>query len=142
MRILRLHIENFGRLYNVDMEFAEGLNRICRENGWGKSTLAAFIKAMFYGLPYTTKRSLQENDRKHYLPWQGGAFGGSLEFQTEERAYRVERFFGAKDKDDTFELYDLQTGLDSLDYSERLGEELFGVDRQPTVGAVFWGSRI
>ena len=141
MRILRLHIENFGRLYNVDMEFAEGLNRICRENGWGKSTLAAFIKAMFYGLPYTTKRSLQENDRKHYLPWQGGAFGGSLEFQTEERAYRVERFFGAKDKDDTFELYDLQTGLDSLDYSERLGEELFGVDRAAYGRSSFLGQQ-
>ena len=82
MRILRLHIENFGRLHNIDMEFAEGFNGICRANGWGKSTLAAFIKSMFYGLPYTTKRSLKENDRKHYLPWQGGTFGGSLEFQT------------------------------------------------------------
>lgn len=141
MRILRLHIENFGRLHNIDMEFAEGFNGICRANGWGKSTLAAFIKSMFYGLPYTTKRSLKENDRKHYLPWQGGTFGGSLEFQTEERNYRVERFFGAKDKDDSFELYDLQTGLVSLDYSERLGEELFGVDRAAYGRSSFLGQQ-
>ena len=141
MRILRLHIENFGNLHEVDMEFAEGLNMICRENGWGKSTLAAFIKAMFYGLPHTAKRSLRENDRKHYFPWQGGAFGGSLEFRTSERAYRVERFFGAKDREDSFELYDLQTGLISLDYSERLGEELFGVDRAAYGRSSFLGQQ-
>lgn len=129
MRILRLHIENFGTLHDYDLELQDGLHVIHEENGWGKSTLAAFIKAMFYGLPRTAKRSLAENDRKHYLPWQGGAFGGSLEFQTEDRTYRAERFFGAKEREDTFELYDLETGLVSLDYSEHLGEELFLVDR-------------
>lgn len=130
MRILRLHIENFGTLHDLDLEFQEGLQVFCRENGWGKSTLAAFIKAMFYGLPRTARRSLKENDRKHYLPWQGGTFGGSMEFQAGGREYRAERFFGARDRDDTFVLYDLRTGLESLDYSAGLGEELFGVDRE------------
>ncbi len=129
MRILRLHIENFGKLHDLDMEFQEGFHVIRAENGWGKSTLAAFIRAMFYGLPCTTRRSLKENDRKHYLPWQGGAFGGSMEFQIGDKAYRAERFFGKKDKEDTFVLYDLETGLVSSDYSELLGEELFHVDR-------------
>lgn len=141
MRILRLHIENFGSLHEIDMEFTEGFNVICRENGWGKSTLAAFIRAMFYGLPYTTKKSLRENDRKHYFPWQGGAFGGSLEFQTAEQVYRVERFFGAKDREDSFELYDLKTGLVSLEYTDRLGEELFGVDRAAYRRSSFLGQQ-
>lgn len=44
-----MHIENFGVLSGFDYEFPEGLAVICRENGFGKSTLAAFLKAMFYG---------------------------------------------------------------------------------------------
>lgn len=129
MRIHRLHIENFGKLQDFDWELRDGLNRICADNGWGKSTFAAFVKAMFYGLDYTTKRSLRENERKRYAPWQGGVFGGSMEFTAGEKDYRVERTFGAKDKEDTFVLYDLGTGLVSDVYSERLGEELFGLDR-------------
>lgn len=128
MQILRLHIENFGKLQNFDLELEDGLTVISAENGWGKSTLAAFIKAMFYGLTYTTKRALKENERKRYLSWQGGAYGGNMEFLVGSKRYRVERFFGAKDKEDTFALYDLDTGLLSRDYSKRLGEELFLVD--------------
>lgn len=141
MKILRLHIENFGRLKDLDMEFQEGLHIVRGENGWGKSTLAAFIKAMFYGLPGTAKRSLKENERKRYQPWQGGSFGGSLEFAAGGQTYRVERFFGAKEKEDTYELYDLRTGLISLDYSERLGEELFGVDRKAYERSSFLGQQ-
>lgn len=129
MQIRCLHIENFGKLHDFDMDLKEGLNIIRADNGWGKSTLAAFIKAMFYGLDYTAKRSLRENERKKYMPWQGGAFGGSLEFLTGEKAYRMERSFGMKDKEDSFVLYDLDTGLESTDYSNRLGEELFHLDR-------------
>lgn len=129
MRIQKIHIENFGKLHDFDMELENGLNAICSGNGWGKTTLAAFIKAMLYGLDYTTKRSLKENERRRYFPWQGGAFGGSMEFETGGQLYRVERFFGAKDKDDRFVLYDLETGLPSDRYSERLGEELFRLDR-------------
>lgn len=141
MQILRLHIENFGRLHDFDMELHSGLNRICADNGWGKSTLAAFIKAMFYGLEYTTKRSLKENERKRYLPWQGGPFGGSLEFLAGDRRYRVERTFGEKDKEDQFALYDLETGLESSDYSERLGEELFRVDRAAFARSCFFAQQ-
>jgi len=129
MRINMIHIENFGKLHDFDMDFHNGINIIRASNGWGKTTLAAFLKAMLYGLDYTTKRSLKENERKKYAPWQGGAFGGNMEFMVEEKSYRVERFFGVKDKEDTFLLYDLDTGLESRDYSERLGEELFRLDR-------------
>lgn len=96
---------------------------------------------MFYGLPGTAKRSLKENERKRYQPWQGGSFGGSLEFAAGGQTYRVERFFGAKEKEDTYELYDLRTGLISLDYSERLGEELFGVDRKAYERSSFLGQQ-
>ena len=80
MKIESISIENFGKLHEYKVEFGEGLNVIKEDNGWGKSTLAAFIRAMFYGLEGGRKGNIAVNDRKHYKPWQGGAFGGSLVF--------------------------------------------------------------
>ena len=128
MKLLRLHVENFGKLQNFTYSFDEGLNVLLEENGWGKSTLAAFIKAMLYGMPASSKQSLDENERKKYMPWQGGAYGGSLEFSTATGKYRIERFFGAKESGDSFALYDLATNCESNRYSSRIGEELFGID--------------
>lgn len=129
MQIKNIHISNFGKLHEMQMDFSEGLNVITGENGWGKSTLAAFLKAMLYGMDATTKRSLMENERKRYKPWQGGAYGGSMEFEANGKSYRLERFFGTREREDKFALYDLATGLPSTDYSEHLGEELFHIDR-------------
>ena len=128
MKLIRLHIENFGKLQNFDYSFNKGLNILLEENGWGKSTLAAFIKAMLYGMPVSSRQSLDENERKKYMPWQGGAYGGSLEFSTVTGKYRIERFFGAKESGDSFVLYDLATNCESNRYSSRIGEELFGID--------------
>lgn len=128
MRLLRLHIENFGKLHDFALEFEAGLQVLHHENGWGKSTLAVFIKAMLFGLPATTKRSLDENERKKYTPWQGGAYGGSIEFESTKGCFRAERFFGAKESGDTFALFDLATNRPSNAYTASLGAELFGID--------------
>lgn len=128
MKLLSLHVEGFGRLSELDMRFDGGLNCLHRKNGWGKSTLAVFIKAMLYGLPATSKRSLDENERKKYRPWQGGAYGGSLEFECAKGRFRVERFFGDKESADSFALYDLSTNMPSDVFGESLGESLFGID--------------
>ncbi|MCF0127929.1 MAG: hypothetical protein HUJ70_05135, partial [Pseudobutyrivibrio sp.] len=107
---------------------SDGLNTILQENGWGKSTFSAFIKAMFYGMDYApTKKILI--DRKHYLPWDGTKCGGVLVFEADGKRYRINRSFGKTDKDDTFELYDEATGLPSEDFSEDIGQELFKVDK-------------
>jgi len=86
MLLIECYIDNFGKLSGERISFRSGLNTILRENGWGKSTLLAFIKAMLYGLEDTRKQSLEENDRKRYLPWQGGGFGGSLSFSDGKKA--------------------------------------------------------
>ena len=104
---------------------------ICRQNGWGKSTFASFIRAMFYGMPGSANRiRVDESDRKKYKPWQGGEFGGSLVFEVNGREYRVERTFGSRESEDTFRLTDAVTHLESSDYTENLGKELFGLDRE------------
>lgn len=123
MKLLRCHVENFGILSDFDLTFTEGLNVLCRENGFGKSTLAAFLKAMFYGLPKTRAKA---SERKRYDPWQGGKYGGFLEFEYRGNQYRVTRYFGKKE--DSFSLTDLTNRTESTAFSENLGEELFQLD--------------
>ena len=137
MKLLRCNIVNYGCLHNFSYEFQPGMNLICQPNGWGKSTFASFLCAMLYGLDSTTKRSIQENERKHYHPWQEGLFGGSLEFEISGRQYRAERFFGLREREDTFALYDLKTRQPSQDYSSRLGIELFGIDKAGYLHSTF-----
>ena len=109
MKLLCCHVENYGKLQDFDYSFNDGLNIILQANGWGKSTFASFIKAMLFGLPYSTKRSIDENERMRYTPWQNGRFGGWLEFELDGQNYRIERFFGEKAAKDTAVLYDLRT---------------------------------
>ena len=139
MRLISCHIENFGRLQDYSMDFEENMNVICEANGWGKSTFAAFIRAMFYGLEGERKRSIEDNERKRYKPWQGGVFGGQLIFEDKGRRYEIIRIFRDKEANDEFELRDADTNLIVEDYSERIGEELFGVGRESFLRTVFIG---
>lgn len=130
MIINKLHIENFGKLHNIDLNFNDNLNQIIKENGWGKSTLAMFIKAMFYGMPAKTRGDDFKSERTKYMPWQGGNYGGYIEFRKDDKNYRVTRIFGKSPEFDSFELLDL--GNNQLIKSEfsSLGEELFGIGEE------------
>ena len=130
MKLIRCYVENFGGITNLSYEFSSKLNIVNEDNGWGKTTLAVFIKSMFYGMESTTKRNLDENERKKYMPWNGGRFGGNIEFEVNDRSYRIERYFGQRDREDYFALYDLSTNLLTDDFSDNLGEEIFKIDRE------------
>ena len=128
MRIIECNIKSFGALSNMRIELDRGLNCFVGDNGVGKSTVAAFIKAMLYGLGETRKSSIEENDRKHYLPWSGGTAGGTMTFTAGGKHYRVERSFGKRPSDDTFALYDTRLGKESNDFGPNIGEAIFGID--------------
>ncbi len=128
MKLLQCKIENFGKLSDFTFDFSKDITVICRENGWGKSTLAAFIRVMFFGFENPGKQDKLLNERKRYMPWQGGVYGGSVLFETGSRRYLMRRVFGKKEKDDEFELRDAETHLPSEDFSARIGEELFEID--------------
>lgn len=120
------------------MNFCDGRpNIICEENGWGKSTFAAFIRAMFYGLEGDRKRSIEENERKRYKPWQGGVFGGQLVFEIRGKEYFIARIFKDKEANDEFELRDARTNLLSKDYTNRIGEEIFKINRESFIRTIF-----
>ena len=137
MKLIKCYIENFGILHAQNISFSKGLNCCISENGTGKTTLTAFIEAMLYGIGDTRKQSLDENPRKKYSPWQGGRFGGSLTVEVGKRRYVIERSFGQKAADDTFRLLDADSGRESADYGENIGERLFGIDRDGFLRTVF-----
>ncbi len=139
MRLISCHIENFGKLQNLSMDFTQGVNALCQENGWGKSTFAAFLRVMFYGFMGEGKRSGIEKERARFKPWQGGAYGGQLVFEIDGKEYLVIRSFGNKEAEDTFELRDAKTNLVSHAYSSNLGEEIFKISRESFLRTMFIG---
>jgi len=143
MRLISCYVENFGKLSETGFIWEDGLNTICRENGWGKSTLMAFVKCMFYGLSGDQKRTL-ESERKRYTPWQGGVFGGRLRFECEGKMYEVRRTWGKKASEDTCEVVDTTTNLPTDRFTVAvsgnegsLGRQLFGIDEDSFARSAF-----
>lgn len=128
MRLISCYIEGFGKLRKLEIKFEDGLNCFVKENGWGKSTFAAFLRVMFYGFEGETKRNEFENERKYYRPWAGDVYGGELVFETDGRTYRIQRVFGTKKSDDESVIYDVETNLPVSGFSDNIGEELFQLD--------------
>ena len=128
MKLIKCHIENFGKLSDFTYDFTDGCNTVCEENGWGKSTLAAFLRVMLFGFRNEGKRDPLENERKRYSPWQKGVYGGELQFESEGKQYSVRRTFGSKSAEDEFQLTDTKTNLPCRDFTQNLGEELFRID--------------
>ncbi|MDO4296517.1 MAG: SMC family ATPase [bacterium] len=137
MRLISCHIDNFGTFHDFDLRFEEDLNVIVKENGWGKSTLAAFLIAMLYGFGSSRKQSIKENDRKHYLPWQGGKYGGTLTFEKEGKCYLLSRTFGATQRGDSMCLQEADTKR--ILPVEKVGEWLFELDEKAFRRSAFLG---
>ncbi len=136
MKLISCYIAGFGTIRDRNFMFKPGLNAILEENGWGKTTFSVFLKAMFYGMEYS-RGTKTLHERQKYEPWDGGSYGGSLVFETGEKAYRIERSFGRTDKSDRFTLIDLSTNQQSCDFSDQIGEELFSVDRESFEKSIF-----
>jgi len=137
MKLTHMHIENFGTLHKYDYDFQEGLNIILQDNGWGKTTMAAFLKAMLYGFGSKRSRDITENERKRYYPWQGGSFGGSLDFEAGGTNYRITREFGGTPRYDKVKIRNLDTGTTAKIDPEKIGETLFHLDANAFQRSVF-----
>lgn len=137
MRLLSCDIENFGRFSDFHMDFSVGCNAIHQVNGWGKSTLATFLRVMFYGFENGTKRDEFENERKRYMPWQGGVYGGKITFESKGHRYTVIRTFGSKEAEDTFAVRDCDTNLETDAFTTNIGVELFNIDSGSFMRSVF-----
>ncbi len=139
MKLLSCYVEGYGKIKRESFSFSSGITSFCMENGEGKTTLASFIKAMFYGLKGYTKKSVEFCDREHFYPFDGGVFGGNLLFEMNGKRYKIERTFGSKsEKEDTLRVFvdGEQTGA----LGEEVGKAVFGVDRDSFERTLFLGS--
>ena len=128
MKLIKMHVDNFGCLHNFDYEFKDGLNVILHDNGWGKTTMASFLKAMLYGFDTKRSRDITENERKRYSPWQGGKYGGSLDFEAEGKKFRIFRTFGQTPRYDKATLMVLGSNAEIKIDADKIGEMLFRLD--------------
>ena len=139
MKLLECHISGFGAFRDYRLSFDEGLNIILQPNGWGKTTLSAYIKAMLYGFERKRIRDVSENERLRYKPWSGAKYGGTLDFEHKGEIYRVLREFGASPASDKLKILNLTTGKALVLDKQEVGEWLFELDAQAFTKSVFVG---
>ena len=93
MKILSCYINNFGILSDREFVFNDGLNEICEDNGWGKSTLTSFIRVMLYGFENEAAKIKAGRERFAFKPWQGGVYGGTLNIEIGNTIYSITSSF-------------------------------------------------
>ena len=143
MKLLSCYVSSFGNLKDFTYDFTEGLNTVKQDNGWGKSTFASFIKAMFYGLN-DSKRTIEENERKRFAPWNSTEkFGGNLTFLWKGQKFKIERFFGNKESEDTVKLYDLATNKVFTEGKavEDIGKRVFSIDEEGYLSTTYFSQK-
>lgn len=143
MKLISCYVSSFGNLKDFSYDFTDGLNTVKQDNGWGKSTFASFIKAMFYGLN-DSKRTIEENERKRFAPWNSTEkFGGNLTFLWNGQQFKIERFFGGKESGDTIKLYDLSTNKVFTEGKavEDLGKRVFSIDEEGYLSTTYFSQK-
>ena len=97
MEILELNLKHFGKFTDYKLPLHAGINVISGGNETGKTTLHAFIRAMFYGLARNRSRNMDEYQLRE--PWDNPAyFAGSMRILHDGRIYRIDRNFYRKDE--------------------------------------------
>ena len=82
----------FGRLERARLEPGPGLNLLHAPNEGGKSTWAAFWRAMLYGID-TRDRDKKGYlaDKNRYQPWSGAPMEGEIQLEMEGRDITIRR---------------------------------------------------
>jgi hypothetical protein len=139
VKIHSLRIDAFGKLRDFTADFEDGMNCIRKDNEFGKSTILAFIRAMFYGFQKRSSKEVREYGRAKYAPWNPGAYGGTISFSHNGRTYRIERIFSGRKSDDRTVLRDGLTGTAEDIGDSEIGEYLFDLGEAEFVNTFFVG---
>ena len=82
----------FGGLDGAELAPGPGLTVITAPNESGKSTWAAFIKAMFYGIDTRDRdKAGYLADKNRYQPWSGAPMAGELDLEWQGRDITLRR---------------------------------------------------
>ena len=137
MKINKIHIGAFGGLKDYVLDLNDGLNIIYGDNENGKSTVMAFIKAMFYGTGKKTQ-TLENSPRVKYAPWSGDRMCGRIYFENNNKRYCLEREFRGSNATDKITLTDTDSGI-SESVSSDIGSRFFGVGVEAFERCMFIG---
>lgn len=130
MFLTKAYIRAFGNLEEKEIRFDSHLNSYREENGKGKTTLASFIRARFYGLD-----KQKSEERRRYLPYSNKDCGGSLSFTYRGNEYRIERRFGKKQSEDETHLFKNNR---EIQFTGEPGERFFnGFDKESFNRTIF-----
>ena len=140
MKILKLSA-SFGNLQNAELTLEDGLNIVTAPNESGKSTWAAFLTAMLYGMDSSaraTKTSLPAKAK--YKPWSGAPMQGKMELEWQGRRITIERSTKGRVPMGEFRAYETESGLPVAGMTgENCGEMLLGVGQSVLERSAFIG---
>lgn len=140
MKITKIKISSFGALREREFSFSDGINLVEGENEAGKTSLAMFIKFAFYGLSGRASASFPMSERKRFINWDTGCAEGSVEFEYEDKMYRIERSVSYTGNGDAVRekktVLDLGT-LSQVNCTGEPGESFFGMPESVFVNTVF-----
>lgn len=136
--IKSVHIESFGALSDVSYSFSEPITVIEGDNESGKSTLAAFIKFVLYGLSSKTVGGISEKSR--WMSFKYGNAIGAMVIMCKGECYRIERsaFSGTKATKDSVQVINERTGNECFK-GEVPGEALLGMSAEVFSQTAFVG---
>ena len=149
MKINKLKINGFGKLYKKELELGDNINIIFGKNGAGKSTILKFIDSMLYGIS-KNKNGKDLSDFDRFNPWSKNEFSGKLEYTLDNgKAYEVYRDFKKKstiiynqnkediskefkvDKSKNIDFFVEQTGIDESTFLSTAISEQEGIRLKP-----------
>lgn len=114
MYIESLQITSFAGISGYELSLSDGVNIVRGNNEAGKSTVAEFIRYVFYGFN-------GKGDRERYIGFSSNAVAGSIVICDGDKRYRIERkTVGTKD---SVSVYDLENG--STCYEGKVPGEVF-----------------
>ena len=131
MKILEM-TASFGCLNRQTLRLGDGLNTVILANERGKSTWAAFVLAMFYGID-TAERAAKGRlpDKVRCQPWSGMPMEGTMTLEWEGRRLVLQRTSAKGKPMGIFRAYDPDTGLDVPELTgDTCGLKLLGVEKE------------
>ena len=140
MKILSMQA-SFGRLQNERLELHDGLNVVTAPNESGKSTWAAFLLAMLYGVDTSQRASAGTLPAKtKYKPWSGAPMEGRMELLWQGKKITIERTGKGRTPMGEFRAYETDSAQPIAGITgENCGEWLLGVGRSVFERSAFVG---
>lgn len=137
MYIKTIHIDSFAGVSGLTLELSQGLNIIEGKNESGKSSIAMFIKFIFYGLSGKVSDG-KLSEKAKYVNWDTGSAAGYIIMEKGGTTYRIARELYVSD-DATRErvnITDEETG-EKLCRGEIPGVALLGIPEKMFFNSVF-----